>query len=376
MFLLGWEMFKGQPRVFTITPLRTGRVTYVVGLIEKSRIDTIVPFWISMRQYFKDNMQEEWFRQNSFSIAMNRFAYNDIAQFLQDWSSSAYYGLILVPVTWEDLPSEPAALVSDIHEARVMSFGNPVGIWGAAPSWVLPTFPSSIKLRPGDRFSLKGNLGVKGAGATLGARIENIATGKVATLTQGMNVGDSLNLEYGDEMPALLPDETASVQGNYGYEVLDIDSVLRGDSAKQELRRKLEGTLLPRQTSTRLDPTDAILVDTKGGVAQVLGDDLSYEGVVIAEGAPPVVKGTSPTRHEWKNLQYLRLSFSRPIALCENRRLVNSSTSLYEFSTVPTPLTLLQSLSFLAVNYRPAFPWEGPPVPKVMMGPALRVRVA
>ncbi|MFH1484900.1 MAG: hypothetical protein ABIH46_02420 [Chloroflexota bacterium] len=102
---------------------------------------------------------------------------------------------------------------------------------------------------------------------------------------------------------------------------------------------------------------------------------LSYDGAIVAKDQVGPLHGSAPARLTFEELKFIRLDFSRGIAVCEDGRLLDPNATRYEYSTFPTPFMAFQRVKYVAGVLRPAMPWEGPPVPRFTLGPRLRAHV-
>lgn len=393
MLLMGFESGPGrltggaQPgalyiNFFSITPLRAGRVWFrlsqyysieYVRMLERE-VENV------RRQYGEDHAVRLWCQLIPGQGAV--FAPDTCGSFVfGTWGADPalcvpwdrFIGACAIPIKWEDMP-EPQTLLAPIGTCRSSLMGIHAGLMGPLPK--LQFFkepPSLLRAKPGDAIEVPFEVGFPQIGGSVDLSSTNMTTGRSGSGRFTFNPGERVTAVSRDTMSALNPDESLSMETVFTVSICDIRNLTRTEEGANRILDLLKPSLEPIKRLTKIEPTDCILVDTEKGIAQILGDNLEYEGVMVSEALPPVrpLKGTAPTKLDTKGVKFLRLDFSREIALCENRSLISGSSARYEYSTFPTLFMVGQRVKSTLTKLAPQPPWEGAPLPGFMAGPRI-----
>ncbi|MDO9334336.1 MAG: hypothetical protein Q7T57_07445 [Dehalococcoidales bacterium] len=386
MLLLGFEMgpgsLLGMPNAnalygnfFSITPIRQGRVNFRLAqyfslayLAELEQETKRLRETTGGKQYFVQGQGAD-FSPNTCGA----FTYGT-------WGdSSKFYpipvGLCAIPYYWENMPQPQTLITPMVSYTSFRASETPLsfGILGPLPQiQLLQSILSLLKAKPGSDFTLPGKAGFPNVGGSLNATSANRSTGKSASQGFALNPGEVLDSSIGDSMPALNPKEFLTFDVGFSNLLCDIRKLTKTDAGAQGIMNLLTA-LKPLQRSTQIVPTDCILVDKANQVAQLLGDSLDYEGIIIKETpSAPQFKGSAPADFDLSGVAYMKLNFSRSIALCEDRKLVSEGSTSYEYSQIPLP-SIVASQSVLAVkSLLPKSPLEGVLTPKFLAGPSIK----
>ncbi len=380
MLLVGWEIKEAEHSLFTISPPRTGRVWYYCEIM----LDYLAPSRIAEM----NSARERWGRESTREFYQANYP-QLVALFAADRCSctkpvihgksvllkySHLRAVILAhPLDWEGLPGTPDPLVSGVFTYGQLATGRFGGVFGALRMDVLP-LPSELLLKPGTDFSMSTEVTPSRAGATIRGSILNEFIGKRATTDTPLNVGETARVAIADTMPALLPGQVASWEASYSVKLCDIRNLVKTDEAYRMVTGDLEQAIPPAASFiTTVKPTDCMLADIGGGVVEILGDDLSYEGFIVARDRVGPLSGSAPERLTFSDLMFLRLDFNREIAVCEDGNLFDANGKTYEYSAFPTPFMAAQRGRYVMASLRPTLPWEGPPGPRfATIGPRIR----
>lgn len=373
--LVGWEMQPGTrdqitggwPRIFSLSAPRTGRVSYLFNFQLVPNIAGVIAAWrgwdAKLRQFIL-----ETYRVYVADFSAGRCSYSEPRTGIA-WLSSDNVAMLLLPLDWSDWPGTPQPLVSRTATARAFSTTEMGGVFGMAPVMAVTPPPASLAAKPGSSIELPAQITLPQAGATVRASYQG------ATRDIALNMGEGASLGGQERVPAFLPGGSLTREFAFEIKYCNFRDFVRSDQAYREVLTELEKVAPATSRSTTIiRPTDAVLVDTSRGTVQILGNDLTYRGGVVAGGQTGPVEGSAPQWLEYRDLKFLRLEFSRGIALCEDGGLLSESSSQYEYSVFPTPLSLGLRASALATALRPENPGMGPPVPRVLSKPRIRMR--
>lgn len=396
--LLGWEIFLNRsenayaPRILSISPPRTGRIEYFFGFAFS--LDQVDASFRSIQRADPSSDQFRRFKDRwSGSVATATFEADrcDSAEPSMVFLSDSWVGdrtldwvfLVLLPIDWHDM-ERPEMLVSESisnRYIRIEKRGNLGGIFGASPSLEVRAAPRErIEAKPGASISLDSAVRSVRSGSTLLSSLAVRMAGRDASGRDlvALNRNETAEVTAQLTMPALLPGERGTSETSHEVTHCDIDGLTRTDNAAQDIKTALPDAL-PGAVRTRSEiaPTDAFLMDTATGEFEILGNDLSYEGVaVMKDGTVKVLRGTASQRKQLGGLTYLYLTMSRNIAICEDRQIISENASSYEYSAIPTLRTPFKAARWAAANLRPALTPGGVPAPRLATrGPVVRSRV-
>lgn len=391
MLLVGYESGPGSlmgeamggalyVRFFSITPLRTGRIWFRLSAYYDSamlrRLEEEVAGVISL--YGRDHAARLWTEyipgqgavfspDTCSSFAHGTWAADPAVLYGQGRSPYQSIGVCAIPLKWEGIP-EPQTLAALIGPSNEAVRGIHADLLGPLPQvQIITESPSKLSAKPGDRFAIPFGVGFGQIGGSVNVAFQSKNTGKGSSATFASNPGERINGSSSDQMPAVNPDESLEAETAFSVSACDVRNLMKTEEGARIILGRLGPSLQVIRRTTSIVPTDSLLVDTSGK-AQILGEDLSYEGFIWADefSAGPVLGGTAPATITFSGLKFLQLTFSREIAICENRSLLDASSKKYEYSVFPTPFMSLQRAKFLFLNYRPATPWESLlPVPKI-----------
>ena len=391
MFLAGYETrpnnraFGGYDyRVFVISPLRSGRITYWIDPCGAYGDPGVLGHWRwgqwIIAQYGTDYIKS---RYDTFTLEVNSCAETDWSNKQSGIAPMITMGIF--PLEWEGIVGTPPIMAGPLTPHRIMKERPTGGLLLVYPAIKPPPFEYTVRCtlppeavcKPGESISATSSVRVKDVGGTFSSALSNRLTGKSTEEIFALNPGEGAEMDIDETMPALLPEEKVELSFSVEPTICSLDRTVRMDENREVISRQLDEFLPPGKIfSSTITPTDCSLADTESGLIQILGDDLEYSGWVISEKVKGPVAGKAPVLLDLGKITYIRLNFNREIAICEDRNLLDANAKTYEYSILPTPFMTLQRAKFLATSFRPATPFEAAlPVPKfTTVGPRISVK--
>lgn len=389
MFLAGYETrpneraFGGYDyRVFVLSPLRTGRITYWIDPCGSYGDPGVLGHWKwaqgKIKRYGTEYIKS---RYDTFILEVNSSDETDWSNKHSGIASHIIMGIF--PLEWEGVTRTPPIMASLMTPLKILQERPTAGLLLVYPEIKPPslefvascTLPSKLTCKPGKSISALATIRAEKVGGSFHVTLTNRLMGKTAEKTIALNPEESEKLEISETMPALLPNEKVDISFRIKNAICNLDKMVRMDENRETIARQLAKLLHSKTFISTITPTDCLLADTKCGLIQILGDNLKYSGWVISEKKVGPLSGKAPALLDLGDITYIRLDFNREIAICEDRNLLDDNAKTYEYSALPTPFMLFQRVKFFADSFRPATPFEAPlPVPKFTIGPRIRVR--
>lgn len=386
--LIGWEIqfLQGgrqwDPVIFTISPPRTGSVEYFFWLATARQqiTDWLLPVsQADPNSALFRNFRERWqdLVGGAFTARIRADRCASTKPNISFMSSSGTQPvLVLIPIDWEGM-ARPESFFSP-PLTPVEDRGGIGGVFGDAPTMRQEQrVPRHATAKPGETISLRSRVASLDAGSTLLARLTARGGGSSSESEGQRSLNENEAIESANEitMPGLLPGERVGVRTVHAFSICPTDSPTETEEGRRDVDAAVAQELAgPIEAEGEIAPTDALLVNTQDGEFEIVGSDLSYEGVaILSDGRPKSLSGSAPKRVLLADIIALGLRMSRQVAVVEDREIISEGDDQYLYSAVPTPAFVVKAAKWGLTNLRPAVGHGGLIVPK-RIAPVARLR--